>query len=110
MWKKGKLAVLRPPLNPGESSPTKLLSVAPKTFPKKKHKESTYARSRVAIARKNIKISKTIWTANAFKTACVKQKKNSQLSSDKIIRNRMELEKLANSTSTAEVRKVSSKK
>jgi hypothetical protein len=84
--------------------------VTPKTFPKKKHKVSAYAKSRVAIARKKIKISRTAWIANNLSTAWVKQKKRSQLSSDKIIRNRMELEKLEKSISMAAVKKVSSKK
>ena len=39
-----------------------------------------------------------------------KKKKRSQLSSDKIIRNRKELEKLEKSISMAAVKKVSSKK
>ena len=39
-----------------------------------------------------------------------KKKKRSQLSSDKIIRNRAELEKLEKSISMAAVKKVSSKK
>ena len=37
----------------------KQVLVTPKTFPKKKHKVSAYAKSRVAIARKKIKISRT---------------------------------------------------
>ena len=64
----------------------------------------------MAIARKKMKIRRTACTANVLRTACVKQKKRSQLSSDKIIRNKTELEKLAKSTRMAAVRKVSSKK
>ena len=108
--KLGKGPLFPLPLKFDVAACVKQVLVVPKTFPKKKHKVRAYAKSKVAIARKKMKISSTACTANVLRTACVKQKKRSQLNSDKIIRNKTELEKLAKSIRMAAVRKVSSKK
>ena len=57
-----------------------------------------------------MKMKSTACTAKAFRTAWLKQKNKSQLSSDKIIRNKTELEKFAKSTKIAAVKRVNSKK
>jgi len=68
--------------------------VPPYTFPKKKQRVSTYAKSKVAIARKKMNIKSMAWDANSLSTAWETQKKRSQLSSERIIKKSMDMEKL----------------
>lgn len=110
MWRYVGKAPLPLLLKSATAASVKQVLVTPKTFPKKKHKVKAYAKSKVAIAKKKIKIKSTACTAKAFKTAWLKQKNKSQLSSDKIIKNKTELEKFAKSTKMAAVKSVNSKK
>ena len=88
----------------------KEFDVVPKSFPKKKQTARTYDKSSVAIAKKKIKTTKTDWTAKSLIRLCVKQKKRSQLSSERMIKKRMEVEKVEKRKRTANVNKVSSGK
>lgn len=98
------------PLKLDKPGSVKQVLVTPKTFPKKKQRVSAYAKSNVAMDKKKINTKSTACTAKVFSTACVKQKNKSQLSSDKIIKNKIELEKLVKRIKIAAVKSVSSKK